>query len=296
MDWDKLRIFHVVARAGSFTGAGDMLNLSQSAVSRQIATLEESLGVMLFHRHARGLILTEQGEILQKATEEIANQLQLIEGQLADTRQLPKGPLVVTVSDFIGTTWLAPRLSRFRELYPDIQLTILFEEKVLNLGMREADAAIRLHEPKYSDTISRKLTTLNFHICASQGYLDKYGYPASIRDLKNHCLLAFPPGTSSAVKEPGWLLELAQVRAETHNNIIMMNSLYAIYRAVRADAGIAVLPDYLIKSRENLRIVLPELQRPPIDLFFVYAEERRHSKRINSLRDFLLSTIDDAVL
>ncbi len=293
MDWDKLRIFHTVAKAQSFTGAGEMLNLSQSAVSRQISTLEGSIGVSLFHRHARGLILTEQGEILQKATEEIANRLQLIEGKLADTRQLPEGPLIVTVSDFIGTTWLAPHLGGFREFYPDIQLTILFDERILNIGMREADAGIRLYKPKQTDVITRELTTLNFHICATKNYLEKHGTPKSVEDLKNHCLITYPPEGQSAVREPGWLLDLANVNKENNNNILMMNSLYAIYKAVQADVGIAVLPDYLINKNETFEVILPKFQRPSVDMYFVYAEERRNSKRINSFRDFLLKTIDD---
>lgn len=293
MDWDKLRIFHSVAQAGSFTGAGEMLNLSQSAVSRQISTLEESLGVSLFHRHARGLILTEQGEILQKATEDIAGKLQLIEGKLADTRQLPEGPLVVTVSDFVGTTWLAPRLSEFRELYPDIQLTILFDERVLNIAMREADAAIRLHKPKQSDVITRKLSDIGFHICASKTYLKKHGTPKNVEDLRQHCLIAFPHDAHSSVKEPGWILDLAQVNPETHNNILLMNSMYAIYKAVQMNVGIAVLPDYLINADDELEIILPKFQRPSAEMFFVYAEERRNSKRISTFRDFLLKTIEN---
>lgn len=269
-----------------------MLNLSQSAVSRQISTLEDSLGIALFHRHARGLILTEQGEILKKATEEIASKLQMIEGKLADTRQLPEGPLVVTVSDFIGTTWLAPKLGGFHSLYPDIQLTLLFDERVLNLGMREADAAIRLHEPKQGDVISRKLTTINFHICACKDYLQKYGTPKTIDELKQHCLIAFPPNSLSPVKEPTWLLDLAQVSPDTHNNILFMNSMYGIYTAVQTSVGIAVLPDYIINAHDNLEIILPEFQRPPAEMFYVYAEERRNSKRISTFRDFLLKSID----
>ena len=293
MDWDKLRIFHTVAKSESFTGAGDVLNLSQSAVSRQISTLEESLGVVLFHRHARGLILTEQGEILQKATEEIANRLQLIEGKLADTRQLPEGPLTVTISDFLGTTWLAPRLGGFRESYPDIQLTVLFDERIFNIGMREADAAIRLHKPKQRDVIVRPLTTINFHICASKNYLKAHGTPKTVEDLKKHYLITFPPDALSPVEQPGWILSLAETDQQDSNNILLMNSIYAIYKSVQADVGIAILPDYLINKNETLEVILPEHQRPPVDVFFVYAEERRNSKRINSFRDFLLKTIDD---
>jgi DNA-binding transcriptional LysR family regulator len=136
MDWDKLRIFHAVAEAGSFTHAGESLNLSQSAVSRQISSLEESLGVTLFHRHARGLLLTEQGELLHKTAREIFGQLSMIEGQISDSKQLPEGPMRITVAEFIGSTWLAPRLGKLREEHPDIQLTVLLDDRILNLGMR----------------------------------------------------------------------------------------------------------------------------------------------------------------
>lgn len=153
MDWDKLRIFYAVAEAGSFTHAGDTLNLSQSAVSRQISTLEESIGVSLFHRHARGLILTEEGELLQTAAAEIFGKLAMIEGQLADARKLPEGPLRITVAEFIGSTWLAPKLEQLRREHPDVKLTMLLDDRIFNLSMREADAAIRLYKPEQPDLI-----------------------------------------------------------------------------------------------------------------------------------------------
>ncbi len=291
MDWDKLRVFHTVAQAHSFTKAGEMLNLSQSAVSRQISTLEESMGMVLFHRHARGLILTEQGEILKKATTEIAQKLQIIEGKLADTRESSEGPLVVTISDFVGTTWLAPRLASFRDLHPEIQLTLLFDERILNLSMREADAAIRLHEPQQGDLVARKLTTIHFHVCASKAYLSKHGTPKTPEDLKSHCLITYPPDAHSPIREPGWLLGLADIDLGQQSNVLLMNSLYAIHKAVQTDVGIAVLPNYMINNNENLEVILPDHQRPDVDMFFVYAKERRNSKRINTFRDFLLQNV-----
>lgn len=293
MDWDKLRIFHAVAKAGSFTGAGDKLNLSQSAISRQISQLEESLGVMLFHRHARGLLLTEQGEILQKAADDIVRKLMLIEGKLADTRQKPEGPLVVTVSNFIGSTWLAPRLAKFVERYPDIQLTVLYDDRVLNLGMREADAAIRLHKPKQPELIPRHLKTISFHICAHESYLEKYGTPRTLEDLKDHRLIAFPNNAASPIQNPNWLFDIAGVNVEKNYKLMMLNSMYAIYKAVQQSAGIAAIPDYLIKTNSELKIILPEYERPPVDMYFVYAEERRNSGRINAFRDFLLETVEN---
>jgi DNA-binding transcriptional LysR family regulator len=296
MDWDKLRIFHAVAKAGSFTSAGEKLNLSQSAISRQISQLEESIGVMLFHRHARGLLLTEQGEILQSAAEDIVRKLMLLEGKLSDTRQLPEGPLVITVSNFIGSTWLVPRLPKFVERYPDIQLTVLYDDRVLNLGMREADAALRLHKPTQSELIPRHLKKITFHICASDSYFEKHGKPQNKDDLKNHRLIGFPPAATSPIQNPNWLFDLAGVNPEKNNHLMMLNSMYAIFKAVEQGAGIAVLPDYLISANNALKVILPEYQRPAVDMYFVYSEERRNSERINALRDFLLETVSEPAL
>ncbi len=193
LDWDKLRFFHTVAEAGSLTHAGKSLGLSQPAVSRQISTLEESLGVSLFRRHARGLVLSEQGEMLHETTKEIYQRLSIIKGQLVDTHQQPEGPLTVIVPELIGSTLIAPRIAQFKDQYPKIQLTLLFEERIINLNMKKGDIAIRLRKPKEADHIQRYLATINFHVCASKDYLKKHGVPKSADDLKNHTLLGMPP-------------------------------------------------------------------------------------------------------
>lgn len=291
MDWDKLRIFHAVAEAGSFTSAGAALNLSQSAVSRQISTLEDSLGIKLFHRHARGLVLTEQGEILKGAAADMHTKLSMIEGRLSDTQQLTQGSLTITVSDFIGSTWLTPLLRGFHDRFPNIQLTILFEDRILNLGMREADVALRLRKSKQGDLIQRVMANIHFHICASKEYLDEYGRPSTPEDLKEHCLIAYPKDTYAPFPDPNWLFDLAKVNPDRDNNLIMMNSMYAIHKSVKSGVGIAVLPDYLITKNPNLEMIFPELERPSVDLYFTYPEQRRHSTRLSSLREYLLEEI-----
>lgn len=291
MDWDKLRIFHAVAEAGSFTHAGDSLNLSQSAVSRQISSLEESLGITLFHRHARGLLLTEQGELLHKTARDIFGKLSMIEGQISDSKQLPEGPLRITVVEFFGSTWLAPRLGKLREEHPDIQLTLLLDDRILNLGMREADAAIRLYKPEQPDLIQRHLTTLRFQIVASPAYLEKHGHPKDIKDLRNHTLIGFPENVPAPFANPNWLFRLAGADPEVQNNLVMMNSIYAIQRAVESGAGIAALPEYMVRGSGNLEVLLPEAERTGVDVYFVYPEERRNSKRIAIFRDFLLESL-----
>src|SRR4030065_1960952 len=138
MDWDKLRIFHAVADAGSFTHAGHELGLSQSAVSRQISALEESLNVSLFHRHARGLILTEQGELLYRTAHEVFAKLAMTEAQLTESKDRPKGQLKVTATVALGSTWLTPRMGEFLEIYPDVAVDLVLDDRALDLSMREA--------------------------------------------------------------------------------------------------------------------------------------------------------------
>ena len=246
MDWDKLRIFHVVAKAGSFTHGGETLGLSQSAISRQISALEESLDIKLFHRHARGLVLTEAGELLAKTAKEIFAKLSMIESQLADSKSLPSGPLRVTVPEFIGSTWLVPQLKSIKELYPALEISIILEDRVLNLSMSEADAAIRLYKPDQPDLVSLHLTDIHFHICGSKSYLKKNGTPKNVKDLKEHTLIGYPNGGPSPFDEPNWLFRKAGVNLEGNSNLIRMNSLYSIYEAVGSGAGLAALPDYLI--------------------------------------------------
>ena len=125
MDWDKLRVFHAVSEAGSFTHAGDVLNLSQSAVSRQISTLEESLNVSLFHRHARGLILTEQGELLFNEAHDVFNKLELVQQRISDTKHSPEGPLKITTTVAFGSVWLTARMAEFLKLYPGINVSLV---------------------------------------------------------------------------------------------------------------------------------------------------------------------------
>lgn len=293
MDWDKLRIFHAVAEAGSFTHAGDKLNLSQSAVSRQISSLEESLGVPLFHRHARGLLLTEQGELLQKAAKDIFSKLSMIEGQIVDSKQLPEGPLRITTTEFIGSTWLAPRLQDLQEQHKDIQLTMLLDDRILNLGMREADAAIRLYKPEQPDLVQRHLTTINFHIYGSRQYLDKRGRPGSVRDLRDHTLIGYPENTPAPFADPNWLFRVAGVDPDEDFSLLMMNSMYAIHRAVEGHAGLGMLPDYLAQDNPNIEVVLPDVKPAGVEVYFVYPEERRHSQRIAIFRDFLLKLVEE---
>ena len=292
MDWDKLRVFHAVAEAGSFTHAGDTLNLSQSAVSRQISALEEALQVPLFHRHARGLILTEQGESLNRTVREVFAKLAMTEALLTESKEKPVGRLKVTTTVGFGASWLAPRIHSFLDAYPDVTMSLILDDADLDLAMREADVAIRMHPPKQPDLVQRHLMAIEWHVCASPDYIKKHGLPQRAEDLDNHRLVLFgdyrPP-----VADINWLAEIGRRPGAPRRALLEVNSLAAMVMAVRSGIGIAALPDYVATEEEAHGMVrlLADVKAPKVDVYFVYPEELRTSKRVAVFRDFLLARL-----
>jgi DNA-binding transcriptional LysR family regulator len=292
MDWDKLRVFHAAAEAGSFTHAGERLNLSQSAVSRQISNLERSLNISLFHRHARGLILTEQGEVLFSTAREVFSKLATTEALISEGRERPKGKLRITSTVAFGSTWLASRIGRFIDLYPEVDVTLFINDFELDLSMRQADVAVRLTPPKQADLIQRHLKTIRFHLYASPRYVENNGIPQSVNDLSEHRIVIYGETINLPYIEANWLLSLLSRTEQTkHQKIVRVNNVYGIFRAVQGGVGIAALPDYLAAEDPNLLRVLPEVEGPAVPAFFVYPEELKRSKRISVLRDFLIQEV-----
>ncbi|NKD78020.1 LysR family transcriptional regulator [Haematospirillum sp. H1815] len=289
MDWDKLRVFHTVAEAGSFTHAGDVLHLSQSAVSRQISALEESLRVSLFHRHARGLILTEQGELLYHTVHEVFARLSMVEARITESRERPEGLLKVTTTVAFGSVWLTPRITDFMEQYPSIEISLLLDDQEVDLAMRAADVAIRFNAPRQPDLIQRHLINLHYNVYAAPEYLQKHGTPNTPADLDNHRLITYGDDSKAPVDNMNWLLSAGTTTPRSA--VLRINNIYGIYRAVQSGLGIAALPDYFASVASNLVQVLPELRGPSFDCYFVYPEELRHSKRVMVFRDFLLQKL-----
>ena len=293
MDWDKLRIFHAVAEAGSFTHAGETLNLSQSAISRQISALEQSINVPLFHRHARGLKLTEQGEDLYLTAHEVFHKVTMTEARLTESKELPEGPLKITTTVGFGSVWLTPRIKEFMDLYPEIDVTILLDYDDLDLAMREADVAIRLTPPRQSDLLQRHLMSIHYKVYASPEYLQEHGMPKTPEELDNHNLVTFGDevGDQTDLLPALNFLQGAGAKGKRRKPVLQVNNIYGIYRAVRSGVGIGALPDYFIEGSVNLVHILPELQSPQTEVYFVYPEELRQSARIAVFRDFLVRKI-----
>ncbi|NQU62168.1 MAG: LysR family transcriptional regulator [Rhodospirillales bacterium] len=292
MDWDKLRVFHAVAEAGSFTHAGETLNLSQSAVSRQISSLEDGLQVTLFHRHARGLKLTEQGEQLFSTAHEVFAKLVMAEARITDSKDSPQGPLKIHTTVAFGSIWLTSRIKEFITLYPDIDVTMVLADNELDLSMREADAAIRMMPPTQLDLIQRHLFTMNYHVYAAPEYLKERGMPKKPQDLDDHDMIVYGEDATPPTGDLNWLLE-AGSKTGPRKPVLRINSIFGIFRAVQSGLGIGALPDYMSRHARNLVDILPECRGPSIDVYFVYPEEQRNLKRIGVLRDFLVERLAD---
>jgi len=279
MDWDKLRIFHAVADAGSLTHAGDTLHLSQSAVSRQIRALEESLNTTLFRRHARGLILTEQGELLFDATKSMNKRLEAASARIKDSEEEVFGELRVTTTTGFGTLWLAPRLPKLYENYPDLKIDLMLEERVLDLPMREADIAIRMKEPSQADLIRKKLMSVRMRLYATQTYLEQNGAIAEIEDISKHRLIC--QSLSSAQVSAGMTL-IQHLLSYEAPSLFTVNNYFGVLQGVLNNLGVGVLPDYVTEDFPDLVRVLPELESGEVPVFLAYPEELRQSKRIRA--------------
>ncbi len=290
MDWDKLRVFHAAAEAGSFTHAGERLGLSQSAVSRQVGALEQDLDTPLFHRHARGLILTEQGDILLRTVKDVMSKLEAARLRLSEQREKPQGELRVTTTLGIGANWLAPQLGEFLELYPDITLRLILTDDELDLGMREADVGLRLRAPSQPDLIRRRLFTVHYHLYASADYIRRHGQPKTLAELDQHRILSYGATGAGFLSSLNSLLTAGRDAKNPRVPALSVNNITALRHAVEAGVGIAVLPEYLLAAADSgLVQLLPNAEMPELECYLVYPEEMKNVARVQVFRDFLVA-------
>ena len=293
MDWDKLKIFHTVAEAGSFTSATVILNISQSAISRQIQSLEEDLKVKLFERHARGLTLTQNGEYVYKTAHEVISKIKEIETSLGDQKNKPTGKLTITTVRSFGTHWLTPRIQEFMNLNPEIEIELIFDDKELDLSTRQADIGIFMRRPKQLNYIQRKLVDINYHIYGSTKYLGTYGIPKTINDLTKHRFISFGKGAPSPVFNPDWALKLGSKDNNKIKPVMKVNSVMGLLLAVDSGVGLAALPDYLVSQSNNVVKVLPKSEGPITEAHFVYPQSLKNIARVQAFKNFLYSKLSE---
>ena len=293
MDWDKLKIFHTVAEASSFTKAATVLNLSQSAISRQIQSLEYELKIKLFERHARGLVLTDNGKYLFQTAHEVIAKLKDVEATFGDEKDKLKGKLTVTTVVSFGTTWLTPRIKEFMDLHPEIEVELIFDDRELDLSTREADVAIRMRRPKQLNLIQKKFVDFNYHIYGSNEYLEKNGYPKILKDLDKHKFITYGKGAPSPVYNPDWVLKLGAKEGKKRKSVMKVNSVYGLLLAVQSGVGLAALPDYITYNIPNLTKVLPEESGKPTETHFVYPASLKTNAKLIAFRNFIFSKVSE---
>lgn len=295
IDWDKLRLFYAVASAGSFTEAARRLQLSQPALSRQIIALEESLGAKLFHRHARGLALTNEGEQLRETAHRMANELERAKSDIEASRNRPTGEIKLTTTVAFGSTWLTRQMADFIQLYPDIRVSLVLGDEERDLSRHEADCAVRFHKPYQADLIQRPLAAIQYKLCASASYIEKYGEPKTPEDLVNHRLIAYGPEAPAYLRSINWALDVGH-DGPSRVPVLTVNNSFGVLQAVEAGAGIAALPSYLIRFSEKVKLILPQLQGAVMQTYFVYPSELKGSVRVAALRDFLVERMKGSTL
>ena len=291
MDWDKLKVFHAVAEAGNFTKATYVLNLSQSAISRQIQSLEQTLKTQLFERHARGLSLTENGEYLFKTAHEVISKLKDVESTLIDKRDKLSGKLTVTTVVSFGTTWLTPRIQEFMKLSPEMEIELIFDDRELDLSTRQADIGIWMRRPKQLNHIQKKLIDIHYHIYGSAKYLEQYGHPKTVSELNKHKFISYGKGAPSPVFNPDWALKLGVKDNKKRKPVMKVNSIYGLLLAVQSGVGLAALPDYITVSVPNIIKVLPQIEGPKTEAYFVYPQSLKNVARVITFRNFLYSKV-----
>jgi DNA-binding transcriptional LysR family regulator len=290
MDWDKLKIFHNVALDLNISEAANKMNISHSSISRQISSLERDLKVSLFQRHARGLSLTEQGKILFKTVHDIFGKIALTEAQLTDSKEKPTGSLKIAATVAFGTTWLAPRMTKFINSYPDIDVSIKIENKYTDLSQGEADVALRLKEPTQMDLIRFPLYEFQFKIYSSPEYIEKFGIPSDVKELSNHRIVAFGKDVEPSISDVNCILDL--IPKSKKYKVLYISNMYGVMRAIAAGAGVGALPDYMKTTKNNLVPILPEANTPKAKIYFTYPSELKGSKKIEALRDFLVREVN----
>ena len=293
MDWDKLKIFHTVAEASSFTKASTILNLSQSAISRQIQSLENDLKIKLFERHARGLVLTENGEYLYKTAHEVLSKLKEVESNLSEEKDKLTGKITVTTVVSFGTTWLTPRIQEFMALHPNIEVELIFDDKELDLSTRQADIGIWMRRPKQLNYIQKKFVNFNYHIYGSNVYFEKHGYPKTVNDLNKHKFITYGRGAPSPVFNPDWALKLGTKDNKKRRPVMRVNSVYGLLLAVQSGVGLAALPDYIVQNVSNLTKILPNESGPQTETHFVYPESLKEVARVKAFRNFIFSKVGE---
>jgi DNA-binding transcriptional LysR family regulator len=281
-NWDDLRFFLAVARAGSFSAAARALKVAQPTVGRRVAALEERLGAELFVEAPTGQILSETGRLMLGQAEQM-ELAAIAAARIASGRDLGlRGRVTITASEwFIGSV-LAPLLGPFVTRYPELELELLADVRHLSLLRREADIAIRPSRFEHAEVIERRIGYLSFGLYAADSYLAAHGAPDFERQCEGHTLIAMSEALGK-VPDVTWLPEVAS-RARV---AVRANGREPMVRMASAGLGIACLPRFLGDRAPNLRFLPTPNQGPRRELWLGGHRDSRSVPRVKATTNFL---------
>ncbi|MEM8570390.1 MAG: LysR family transcriptional regulator [Pseudomonadota bacterium] len=280
MNWDDLRYFLAVAREGQMLGAAARLGVSQARLSRHIAALEGALETRLFNRTTRGSTLTEDGAALFATAERIETEVLSGISEL-NLRDDVAGVIRIGAPDGFGSAFLAPRLGRFTEAYPELCIQLVPVPRSFSLSEREADLAIMVGHPEKGRLRGHKLVDYSLGLYASQDYLDRAGYPEDIEDLRSHTLIGY-------VEDLIYTSELNYAReiARDWRSDIEISTAIGQFEAIRAGVGIGICHDFMASAAPELRRLLPE-RRATRAYWIVWHENLQVARRVQVVVEML---------
>lgn len=286
MDWDNLRFFLELARAGTLVGAARRLGVDHTTVARRLQALEKQAGATLFTREADGHRLTEAGQRLlpgAQAMERAAQQLALGAPATGDG---PAGVVRLGATEGFGTTLLAPRLAWLTRQHPGLTLDLLALPRLLHLSRREADIVISLERPRHETVVVTRLSDYALHLYGQREYLARRPLIQRREDLRHHAFVSYVDDLLFT-KELQFLGELHQPARFA----LRSTSISAQLEAVRAGAGLAVLPAFLADQDPTLARVLPAEGRFIRTFWMSMPGEIRHQPAIQAVWGFLRQAV-----
>ena len=282
-DWDDVRFFLAVARAGRLTVAARRLGADHATVSRRVTALEEALKAKLFERRPQGYALTEHGERLLAKAESMETQALAVSSEIGGADLALSGTVRVGTPDGFGTLFLAPRIGGLAAQYPDLEIQLVAMPRLLSLSKREADVAISLAPPKEGRIVARKLTDYRLGLYAAQSYLDRHPPITARDDLHAHEMIGYIDDLIF-MPELDYLDEVSKGLRPR----LQSSNLVAQAEATLAGAGICVLPHFLAAQEPLLVPVLPEDVAIVRSFWLIVHADLKDVARIRATMDFLV--------
>ena len=284
-DWNDLRYFLAVAKAGNCASAANHLKVSQPTVSRRIQALEEQLGVTLFERDNRGLRLRPEGERMMPLAQQMEQVADQIEKDIKQRQSMPKGTVRITTIEDFASLYIAPALPSFRRQWPGIKLEIDTSYRTLNLSQDEADISLRLHRPKQNDLVGRKITSFGYGVFGSVSYVELLSQEQLADPGQLDWMILDEP--TPEMPDVIWLRNLLP----NLNPVLRTSSMKTLMAAVQAGMGVAVFPRPYAYVHSGLERINIDSQPERCEIWLVVHQDKRNLPVIQTVMDFILKAM-----